>query len=741
MIGSLAYILSSFFYQNTERMLKNDSDKIYDIICTDIINFKRLNERYGVKKCDEVLSYISNRVRTDFNNHKDNANNCILGYLGSDKFAFIFEHSDKYDEGDIDKYFQNLISESPISGVKMKIGIYKNVDKSIPVPSICDRALVAVEKIKDIYTKNLAVYDDSIQKQIVREQEVLDSMEAAITERQFVVYYQPKCNLQTGEVSGAEALVRWIHPDFGFIPPDDFIPLFEKNGFIQKLDFYVWEEALRVLSKWKKNNDIMVPISINVSRVDFSIPNLVERVDALVKKYDVETKYLRLEVTESAYVDNPDEIINAVKRLRTLGFKFEMDDFGSGYSLLGMLNELPIDTLKLDRSLIIQEGALSKKSVLGFSLALAKWLGIEALAEGVETAEQADNLRLMGCNVGQGYYFARPLPLPEFEEFLINENEKLSTKKVVFEEVIDKETIFKIRQNTILAVNINEESILSCDCSLGSKYYMEFIEEGSSIFDYLNVHPQEADVILYKLDSKNSKDLEIIEQLHNEEDYYKMPIVLLVDDYNIIQSDFLGKGVVNILDINAEGKYINNYLDNALEIAGLRKLEEQLVGEKTLWKKEAYMDSLTQCYNRRGLNAAIMAIPDELKCAVYILDVDDLKNCNDKYGHDYGDTVLKNIVKLIENEIRDGDIVARFGGDEFVIIMKNLSNADHAFNKGVELTNIIKKYYTNEKISCSVGISLMEDKTEFNNVLKEADKVLYDVKNKDKGRCLIWKNN
>ena len=187
-------------------------------------------------------------------------------------------------------------------------------------------------------------------------------MEDALKEHQFLVYYQPKYDIHNDCIAGAEALVRWIHPEFGFMSPADFIPLFEHNGFISQLDFYVWEEVCRDLKAWKAEGRTIVPVSVNVSRIDFSDPLLVEKIVELTDRYGIDRELLHLEVTESVYMDELWQIIQMLKDLREKGFKIEMDDFGSGHSSLNVLSELPVDVLKLDMK-FLREGSSSKKSI------------------------------------------------------------------------------------------------------------------------------------------------------------------------------------------------------------------------------------------------------------------------------------------------------------------------------------------------------------------------------------------
>ena len=247
---------------------------------------------------------------------------------------------------------------------------------------------------------------------------LIKDFDAALSEKQFKVYYQAKYLVQ-GErpvLASAEALVRWFHPELGFISPGAFIPLFEENGLVQSLDHYVWDEAASQIRKWKDRYGITVPISVNVSRIDIYNPNLERNLLRIVNREGLTPGELLLEVTESAYTDDSKQIIQVVESLRKNGFKIEMDDFGSGYSSLNMLTELPLDALKLDMA-FIRNMTASKKNMkmVELMMDIAQFLEVPVIAEGVETEEQFSLLKRVGCDIIQGYYFSKPIPAEEFE--------------------------------------------------------------------------------------------------------------------------------------------------------------------------------------------------------------------------------------------------------------------------------------------------------------------------------------
>ena len=285
-----------------------------------------------------------------------------------------------------------------------------------------DLAKSAADTIRNSFSVSVAVYDNALHEKEVYAERLLDDFQEALTQKQFTVFFQPKYDIrpEAPVLSGAEALVRWKHPELGMISPGVFIPLFENNGLIRDLDNYVWREAAAQIRRWKDTLGHAVPVSVNVSRIDMLDPELTETLRNLVKENRLEYGDLHLEITESAYTQDAEHIIQIVSGLRELGFKIEMDDFGSGYSSLNMISTLPIDALKLDMLFI--RTAFSEKGnirMLEISLEISRCLSVPMIAEGVETEEQILTLKRMGCDIVQGYYFSKPVPAEEFERFLI----------------------------------------------------------------------------------------------------------------------------------------------------------------------------------------------------------------------------------------------------------------------------------------------------------------------------------
>ena len=385
-----------FFYQKVRERLLEEPEEEYCIVCSNIENFKLVNDIFGVREGDRLLKEVADIARSIV------GDNGFCGRFSADRFLCLQkreqEQQDRMNFGD----FPELEPSPLLKSVVMRWGIYEIVDRSIPVEQMCDRALLAANSIKGQYNQFFAVYDESLRDRLIREQAITDAMETALREEQFVVYYQPKYNLNGDFMAGAEALVRWIHPEWGFMAPGEFIPLFEKNGFISRMDQYVWEQVCAQLREWQDKGYELLPVSVNVSRADVFQGRLAETLVNLIGKYDIDPVYLHLEITESAYAENPGPIISAAEELRRLGFTVEMDDFGSGYSSLNMLSQMSLDILKLDMKFIQSEMVKSlDQSILNDVISMAHRMHLSVVAEGVETRDQLNSQLIVGQAVGQ----------------------------------------------------------------------------------------------------------------------------------------------------------------------------------------------------------------------------------------------------------------------------------------------------------------------------------------------------
>ena len=402
-----------FFYRYAEQFDLHHKDTPMDAIVFDINHFRTINDRFGKTHGDEILKSIAKKM-LGFVNEVGG----IACRSDADRFMLYCPHC--ADHGAIFNDISVPLGDGE-NNVRLRMGVYFDVDKTIDIERRFDRAKMAADRVKDNLTNPIGIYDNSMREAEMLADRLIDDFPTAIREKQFVVFYQPKFNVHGDKpvLSSAEALVRWKHPKLGMVSPGVFIPLFEKNGLIQELDRYVWCEAAAQIHDWKERLNVSLPVSVNVSRIDLYDPDLIDRFLDIVRNNGLSVEELLLEITESAYTEKSELIVEKVKKLRELGFKIEMDDFGSGYSSLSMLSYMPIDVLKLDMQFIRSAfGERMDTRLIDAMIRLADSFGIPTIAEGVETAEQVLALKRIGCYIIQGYYFSRPLPADEFEKFL-----------------------------------------------------------------------------------------------------------------------------------------------------------------------------------------------------------------------------------------------------------------------------------------------------------------------------------
>ncbi len=465
-------ISRKFFCREIEKILKKNPQPDYAVFFFDTVKFKAVNDIFGYEEGDEFLKYIAGILTSG---RLPIACACRVS---ADKFAFLADIGVRNAE-DIAKELIAEVKKYKISfEIIINVGVYTEPRKESSGEVMLDKARLAQATIKGSYTQNIAFFDEKLRSQVISEQEIFADMNVALSEEQFLVYYQPQYNHSTGMLVGAEALVRWQHPKRGMISPARFIPIFEKNGFITKLDFYVFEKVAAFLKKSFDNGYSVVPISVNFSKYDIFSQGFVEKLEEIRCKYGVGAKYLRIEITESVLIGNNNAVNDVIRKLRACGYIIEMDDFGTGYSSLNVLKDLDFDVIKLDMLFLKDDGKNNRGgTILSSVVNMAKWLHLPIIAEGVETVEQADFLQSIGCNYIQGYLYSKPLPEEEYIALIasshigaiipqMNINEKLhsenfwapsSQETLIFSNFVGAAVIFnynrKRKEMEILRVN------------------------------------------------------------------------------------------------------------------------------------------------------------------------------------------------------------------------------------------------------------------------------------------------
>ncbi len=401
-----------FFFQYANRRYREHPEAPMDAIVLNIDQFHSVNAVNGRDFGDRALRALAGEILA-----VSNENSGIAGRFEADRFDICCRPAGDY-RVVFERLQNSLNALAPNANLRLRMGVMPWQEKLEPVQLI-DRARVACSMAKGNYKNRLVIFDERVREREIYEQRLLNDLRGALDRCEFEVCYQPKYNIQAEppRLVSAEALVRWRHPELGMISPDDFIPLFEKNGQIGAVDKYVWTEAARQIARWREQYGVTVPVSVNLSRVDVFDPNLEHTLDDILACFKLDHAAFKLEITESAYTENADQVIRVMERLHQKGYEIEMDDFGTGYSSLNMLSSMPIDVLKMDRAFIRNIDHSEKDiQLVALILDIADKLCIPVVAEGVETGEQIRLLKNLGCAIVQGYYFSRPLHASDFEE-------------------------------------------------------------------------------------------------------------------------------------------------------------------------------------------------------------------------------------------------------------------------------------------------------------------------------------
>ncbi len=404
---------SKAFIRAVEEDLILNPNTNYQLCVLDIRNFQDVNERFGFERGDNILMRVAAAMRKNFSWEVE------LGYLGEDNFVGLFPEGTYWMlQGNLslDEMYPGEIMDYNLS---LYAGVYKIKDRTMNPILMCDRARFAMQSIRYDYDKHESFYDMSHEHAFEMQAYMLHNCERAIHEKAFIPYFQPIFDADTKRICSAEALVRWRDKQYGLISPGDFIPMFERNGFINKLDVYIWEEVCKCISEWKKEGIDVPPVSVNISRRDLQMDNLYEIILDLIKKYHLSPLDIKLEITESAFVADNQRFFNTIDVLKEVGFRILMDDFGSGYSSFNTFKDAHVDILKADMKFMDGiESSEKGKIVINTIVDMAKKLDIPIVVEGVETEGQYEYVKNIGCQMIQGYYFSRPVSPTDFRNMI-----------------------------------------------------------------------------------------------------------------------------------------------------------------------------------------------------------------------------------------------------------------------------------------------------------------------------------
>ncbi len=475
------YTRQAFFY-HAHKLIEEAPDKKYVILRFDIDNFNLYNNTYGTDKGDELLRHIGMECLRIASPER------IFCRYDNDDFVCVVENSDDLKSIVVNKIINLDFLSGQEKHIIIRMGMCEITDKAMPLDQICERALLALNSVGDSYDERFAVFHDNMLQNHMEEKLIVDEMEEALQTGQFLIYFQPQYNQFNNTICGAEALIRWRHPQRGLIPPGAFIHIFERNGFITKIDSFVLEEVCKFQRKRLDAGAPIVPISINLSRVNTFSDEMCQKIIDTVRSYNLPERYIHFEITETAYVGNQGQLIKFVKNMKVAGFELEMDDFGAGYSSLNALKDIPVDVLKLDIRFIEDSLDESKRGkILSSVIRMAHSMGMLVIAEGVETKEQTTLLLSMGCIYVQGYYFDKPMPVIDFEDRLNR-----------FQPVYRKDhNNFDFTDTNVRSLIFSPQATILLNNLLGPAGFLEYcggniegIRFSKSFFDMMGISPE-----------------------------------------------------------------------------------------------------------------------------------------------------------------------------------------------------------------------------------------------------------
>lgn len=407
------------FLEETQKILRQSGRERYAVISFHVNRFKYINDLFGYENGDKVLKGIYWAITSNLMEPE------LCARRNADRFLLLIKYRRRNDlESKLNKISADIYHTIEFYGIhytlKFCMGVYEcGKDSSLGVAAMVDRAVIAQNSVEPEDSVIYRFFTETMRTEEIIGKNMEDRLLSALENHEFILYYQPKYRLDTGVLAGCEALVRWKTDENTLVPPNEFIPVFEKSRAILPLDRYIFEEACRAVRRWLDSGKRVVPVSVNLSRMHLLDLSFIEDYKAAADSWRVPLELLELELTESAFSENESAMRSAAKKLHKHGFSLSIDDFGTGYSSLGMLKDIPADTLKLDRSFLLgsSDSARGKKLIENV-VRLVRDLGMTPLAEGVETKEQVEFLKEIRCDLAQGYYYAKPLPVLEYEKLL-----------------------------------------------------------------------------------------------------------------------------------------------------------------------------------------------------------------------------------------------------------------------------------------------------------------------------------
>ena len=695
----------------------------YTLVSADMQGFKLINNIYGIEEGNRTLRYLYDTLKSCLRPGE------LITRASADLFYLLLEGQDK---AEIEQRLQQMYKKANAFNKDLENPYYLELrfgaDMARPGETdvtVMEERSSTARKASEKMHGGCTFYDAEWQRVQLEEKDLVNWLDISLNAGDFKVYYQPKVRLEDRRVSGAEALIRWQHPKRGMISPAVFIPVLEKYRFVTRVDLFVFEQVCKDLARWKKEGREMCVVSVNLSRQNLDVPDFLEKYQAIRDKYKVGRGLIEFELTETILLDDPQGVRHLIDRMHEAGFGCSLDDFGSGYSSLGLINQLNVDAIKLDRSFFVGDNDSSRgRGVVESIMKMAGKLHINTVAEGVENMEQVRHLRHAACDTVQGYVFFRPMPVAEFEN-AVWENGRLIC--------VDPE-------GALLSPRASGWKDDSRRGSIVTFLYRPdtgAIRFSSAFSPVMEGRQEFPDAITFLRSSGLLNE-------NDEEDFLDMVGRCARDEIPWVE------GTVRICVSDGGYEWMELHLERVEREEGA-VIEGVLVNtanwrnEVDRWKEQANRDGLTGLYNRTYFerNVHERLTKGKLNCgALIFIDVDDFKKANDALGHMVGDDILRCIAQRIQGVFRHSDVVARYGGDEFVVFVSNVTR-EVLENRLERLCTMFRNPYRNGdihyQIMGSIGASLFPDHgSDYDALLANADAALYEAKRRGKNQYRIF---
>lgn len=723
-------------FAKTRQMIDEHPGEKFLFLKVDIDRFALYNAAFGEEEGDKLLCFLAGLFR----NMAQKYELITFGRMNADVFCACVRHNGNTEilERAVEEVQKKLASYRSNYLLEISVGVYLIDEPSLSVEEFYLRASMAGQKCKSQYGKHISYYDEDYRRHAAEELLIANEMKHALEDNQFVVYLQPKVNLTSDKACGAEALVRWLHPEKGLVSPGIFIPVFERNGFIAQLDYYVWEQTCKMLKKWTEGGYQVYPVSVNISRISLYNPGLKNLLVGLVEKYGIDYALLQLEITESAYMTSPELMQETIHSLRIAGFTILMDDFGSGYSSLNTLKDIEVDILKLDMQFLPKDDKVEKgEIILASMIKMANWLGMQVIVEGVETRKQRDFLEGAGCECVQGYYYSKPIPQEEYEADYIQKTDKDQTE--IKGDYIQDSPAHNV---TILVIDDVESDRVILQEFFKEMYHVKLCENTEEALVYLKNHKRQVHLILLDNVMPGMSGLDFLTYCQDEPSLSSIPkIMITASSHPEDQIKAFKQGAYDYITKPLVKEIVMARVQHVMEISKQYRIFENWEYD---YRDLAKRDLATGLLNKTAFQEMGMRMmtsyPDTVK-ALLIIDIDDFKNVNDKYGHLVGDEVIKCVADVLAKEFRKSDLVGRFGGDEFMVLLPGMSDPETARKKAEDIIKTVaitaaRDHHVNT--SLSIGIAFSEEKDTFDSLFGRTDEAVYEAKKTGKSKAVIF---